>query len=133
MATYSTKQQQAVLRCIETHAKQCVSAAELSELLREQGSPIGVATVYRQLEKLEKQGRLHKVVTEEGACYHLCTQETPHDCFLLKCEKCGRIEHVDCEKLAPLYRHLEQEHHFAINPCRTMFYGVCEQCREAEA
>lgn len=134
MATYMTKQQHAVLACIATHAEQCVSASELAEILHAQGQRVGVATIYRQLERLERQGHVHKVVTEEGAYYQYCrVPKSEQACFLLRCEKCGRIEHADCEKLAPLYRHLEQEHQFAVDPRRTMFYGLCKACREAEA
>jgi len=132
MATYITKQQKAVLECIAGHQEECVSANELLDELRASGESVGMATVYRQLEKLEKQGHIHKVMTEEGAFYRFCEHDESGDCFLLKCEKCGKIEHIDCEKLSPLYAHLEQEHHFAINPHRTMLYGECAQCREAE-
>lgn len=132
MATYITKQQKAVLACIAAHSEQCVTAAELVEELRSSGEQVGLATVYRQLEKLERQGHVHKVLTEEGAYYQYCDRDEGGDCFLLKCERCGRIVHVDCGRLAPLYQHLEQEHHFAINPRRTMLYGLCAACREAE-
>jgi Fur family ferric uptake transcriptional regulator len=27
-----------------------------------------------------------------------------------------------------LYSHVLEEHHFNVNPHRTMFYGVCEKC-----
>ena len=49
-----------------------------------------------------------------------------------KCEGCGAIFHMDCSHLGELYEHLLQGHGFAINPRRTMFYGLCEKCREAE-
>ncbi len=132
MATYITRQQKAVLACIAAHREQSVTAAALVDELRGLGEQVGLATVYRQLEKLERQGHVHKVLTEEGAYYQYCPHEEREDCFLLKCERCGRIVHVDCAHLAPLYRHLEQEHHFAINPRRTMFYGRCAACGEAE-
>ena len=131
MATYITKQQKAVLECIALHHDECVSVNALLEQLRSRGETVGVATVYRQLEKLEKQGHIHKVVTEEGAFYQYCEHDCDGDCFLLKCEKCGKITHIDCEQLSPLYRHLEQEHHFAINPRRTLLYGEREVCRAA--
>ena len=101
--------------------------ARIRALLRRSGSPVGLATIYRQLEKLEKSGMLQRIVTEEGAYWQCCEQDD-HDCFLLKCEQCGRISHVDCLQLAPLYDHLSSSHHFAINPRRTMLYGVCGSC-----
>ena len=89
---YQTKQQQAVLRCLQLRAEECLSAADLSEELRHGGLTVGLATVYRQLDKLTQQGLVHKVTTEEGALYQYCPQAGhPHDCFLLRCEGCGRM------------------------------------------
>ncbi len=107
MATYTTKQQKAVLDCLSERADSPVSAAAIVDALREQGEHIGIATVYRQLEKLERQGSVHKVTTDEGAYYQFCTHGCASDCCLFKCERCGRIVHLDCHQLAPLYEHLE--------------------------
>ena len=103
---------------------------EQLDALREQGEHIGIATVYRQLEKLERQGSVHKVTTDEGAYYQFCTHGCASDCCLFKCERCGRIVHLDCHQLSPLYEHLEREHGFSINPRKTMFYGLCRECQE---
>ena len=132
--TYMTRQQREVLQCIEGCADGA-SAAELTDLLHAKGSRVGLTTVYRQLERLEQQGLVHKVVTEQGACYQYCrSHHNGRDCFLLKCERCGRMEHLDCSHLGELYRHVLEEHRFVINPRRTLFYGLCEACaREDEA
>ena len=132
--TYMTRQQQAVLSGIE-HFHGGASAAELTELLHAQGHSIGLTTVYRQLEKLQERGLVHKIVTDEGARYQFCDcQQRGQNCFLIKCEQCGCVEHVDCAHLGELYAHLAQEHHFRINPRRTLFYGLCRACaQEAEA
>ena len=130
MATYTTRQQKAVLDALSACADRPVSAAELADALRARGENVGMATVYRQLEKLERQGGVHKIITDEGAYYQYCGRTDTADCFLLKCEKCGRIVHVDCHRLAPLYEHLEREHGFDINPRKTMFYGLCRACQE---
>ena len=130
--SYITRQQKAVLERIESHRGSCVSAQALADELRMDGERIGVATVYRQLDRLEQKGCVHKALTEEGAYYQYCAQEEG-GCFLLKCERCGSVQHAGCERLAPLYRHLEEEHGFSINPRRTMFYGICAACWEAES
>ena len=64
---YQIKQQQAVLQCLQHRSEECLSAADLSEELRRSGLTVGLATVYRQLDKLTQQGLVHKVTTEEGA------------------------------------------------------------------
>lgn len=133
MATYTTKQQKAVLTCLAAFGERAVSANEIARTLSESGESVGLATLYRQLEKLERSGSVHKISTDEGAYYQYCPGHEGHECFLIKCERCGHITHVDCARLAPLYGHLEAEHHFAINPRKTMFYGLCAACREVKA
>ncbi|QNL43815.1 transcriptional repressor [Oscillibacter hominis] len=128
---YTTKQQRAVLSCIAAHQDGHVTAQELAEELHSQGESVGLATVYRHLERLEQSGRIHKISTEDGACYQYC-DHPEGGCFLLKCERCGRIQHMDCLHLEPLYRHIAQEHRFVINPRKTMFYGLCETCAKEE-
>ena len=131
---YTTKQHQAILRCLEQPAEEALSANQLAEDLRREGCPVGLATIYRQLEKLEAAGRVHKVRTEEGAFFQFCPHpEADHGCFLLRCESCGRMVHLDCSHLEELYRHLEQQHHFRIDPRRTILTGRCQSCEEKEA
>ena len=50
---YQTKQQQAVLQCLQHRSEECLSAADLSEELRRSGLTVGLATVYRQLDNEE--------------------------------------------------------------------------------
>ena len=129
---YMTRQQQAVLKCIESCPGGRATAMDLMQMLRQEGRTVGLSTVYRQLEKLVAQGKVHKLLTEEGACYQYCDKTVHRDCFLLQCEGCGAIFHMDCSHLGELYGHLLESHGFAINPRRTMFYGLCGKCREAE-
>lgn len=131
---YSTKQQQAVLHCLEERSHETLTANELAEELRRSGNPVGLATIYRQLEKLEKLGRIHKVNTEEGAVYQYCPhQDDAHpNCFLLRCQQCGHLVHLDCTHLQELYDHISQQHHFRIDTYRTVLTGLCESCMEQE-
>ena len=85
------------------------------------------------LDRLTQQGLVHKVTTEEGALYQYCPQAgCRHDCFLLRCERCGRMVHLDCAHLEEVCRHLSAEHRFYIDPRRTVLTGLCAACEEAE-
>ena len=58
-------------------------------------------------------------------------RDDPQDgkvCFHCKCEKCGRLIHLKCEELSGIAGHLYSEHHFSLDPKRTVFYGICEKC-----
>ena len=134
--SYITKQQQAVLHSLQQRGEEPLTAAALAEDLRQGGHSVGLATVYRQLEKLAQAGLVHKINTEEGALYQYCPHQADghhHDCFLLRCEACGRIVHLDCVHLKHLYDHLEAEHHFRIDSHRTILTGLCKTCMESEA
>jgi len=48
-----TRQQQAILTCIQS-CDGGIGAAELTETLHRQGETVGLTTVYRHLERLEK-------------------------------------------------------------------------------
>ena len=131
--SYITKQQQAVLHCLEQRADEALTAAELSEDLHRDGESVGLATIYRQLERLEQAGRIHKIRTAEGACYQFC----PHggddqDCLLLRCKTCGKVQHLECSHLQELYHHLESEHNFRIDSRHTVLTGLCRDCAEKE-
>ena len=132
---YATKQHQAVLQCLENQPEKAFTAAEVAAALHHGERPVGLATIYRHLDKLAASGHLHKINTAEGAFYHLCTHtdDSHRDCFLLKCSRCGRIRHLDCSHLHDFYQHLEQDHHFRIDPRQTLFAGICDVCTREEA
>ena len=126
---YATKQQQAVLHCLEQRSDEALTATDLAAQLRQAGQPVGLATIYRQLEKLAASGRIHRVHTEAGALFQYCPHpETERPCFLLRCEACGRIVHLDCAHLEELTRHLAATHRFQVDLRRTTLTGRCEAC-----
>lgn len=131
---YNTKQRQAVLQCLERRPEEALAAGEIAAELRGEGRPVGLATIYRQLEQLEQTGLVHRVNTGEGALYQICVHggDARRDCFLLRCERCGRMVHLDCSHLQSLYEHLEREHRFQIDPRRTVLTGVCRLCGREE-
>ena len=130
--TYMTRQQKAVLQCIES-LNGDAGAVELAELLHARGQAIGLTTVYRQLEKLEQQGLVHKIVTDEGARYRFCDCRRGEDCFLIKCEQCGKLIHLNCDEINAFFEHVSEEHGFVLDPKRTVFYGICNECNNSDS
>lgn len=132
--TYQTRQLAALLACISSHRDGYVTVKSLMEQLDEAGSPMGLATIYRQMDKLEAQGLVHRVASDErsGACWKYCGADHGGACVLVKCERCGAIAHMDCSHLPELYQHLAKHHGFTVNPNRTLLYGVCAACAAAE-
>ena len=132
--TYHTKQQNAILQFLIASDQKYHTVSQIAEYLKERGESVGLTTIYRQLDKFQKEGIVQKIVLDgnSGACYQYVGTQEEESKFLLKCEDCGDIMDMDCGHMSELYEHVRQEHHFNVNPQRTMFYGVCEKCLDKE-
>ena len=132
---YQTKQKAQVLQYLEAHSSEHITAAELLIALNTEGAPIGSATVYRQLEKLEAEGLVRRYALDDrgSACWQFAGAEakagTCRNHFHLKCTVCGTLFHLNCDHLHGIADHVAEEHGFVIDPARTVFYGICESCR----
>jgi Fur family ferric uptake transcriptional regulator len=136
MSQYKTKQREALISYLMTVPGQHVTAAEVCDHFRSQGASIGTATVYRQLESLVDDGIVSKYIIDGAspACFEYMGEAHRADevCFHCKCERCGRLIHMRCDELKGIGAHLAAHHGFTINPMRTVFYGVCDECRTKE-
>lgn len=134
---YKTKQRDRLISYLETVPGQHITAGDVCEAFRQDGASIGQSTVYRQLESLVGEGILNKYIIDEKspACFEYvrsASHQGPGTCFHCKCEKCGRLIHLHCEELEEIRNHLLGEHGFRLDPRRTVFYGICEACQQAE-
>ena len=132
---YKTKQQELLLSCFKAMQGRHFTAEDVSAYFQKKNISIGIATIYRQIEKFVAMGVVQKYFLGEqnAACFQYmgeeCHKEVSH--FHLKCEKCGTLIHLECHDLEQLSSHLMAEHGFALDPFRTVFYGLCENCRLA--
>lgn len=127
---YKTKQQAMILSCLSSVREQHVTVAEILEYCRTQNLPVGITTIYRQLDKLTAQGLVQKFVTGgTAACYQYLGGEARRPVhFHLKCLCCGKFIHMECSMLAQLQAQLQLAHDFEIEPGKTTFYGRCGDC-----
>lgn len=128
---YHTKQQQIIINYLKDCRDEYIQINELLQKLKLNDIHIGIATVYRNLDKLVDAGLVRKISVEgiSGACYQYI-QDEKTDGFCMKCEKCNQIMDTECNHISELYNHIMEEHGFAINPNKTIFYGICEKCKQ---
>lgn len=132
-AQYRTKQREELIAFLETIPGQHVTVSEVCEYFRRNGKAIGTTTVYRQLEKMVGEGLVTKYIIDGNspACFEYVGKDHQGQeevCYHCKCEICGRLIHLHCSELPGVQRHVLEHHGFAIDPLRTVFYGVCEDC-----
>ena len=130
---YQTKQGKVLVEYLRGQGSRHVSVQQIAAGLPE---PIGIATIYRQLDKLAGQGLVQKYVNDGGpACYQYVGEDVK-SCmqhFHLKCSSCGALIHLECEEMGRLSEHILREHGFRTDPLRSVLYSTCAECLKKEA
>ncbi|MBR2284832.1 MAG: transcriptional repressor [Ruminococcus sp.] len=132
---YNTKQKEKLLDYLIANKSRHTNVSEISAYLAAEGTPVGTATIYRQLDRLVENGIVRKYAFDgkTGACYQYIEDEQQcHTHFHLKCLSCGRLIHLDCDHLAGISEHIAEHHGFIIDSSQTVFYGMCSDCAKAK-
>jgi Fur family ferric uptake transcriptional regulator len=134
-AIYMTRQREALVAYLRSQAGEHVSAEQIVEHFAAMGMPIGRATVYRHLGRLERDGIVQRYTTDArgASCFQYLDAETEaHEHFHLKCERCGTLQHVECPTLDGMGQHIRESHAFRLNPLKTVLYGTCHDCMKTD-
>ncbi len=134
-STYKTKQRDLILEELKKHESRHFTVEDVITLLHNSGSDVGKSTVYRYLEKLAQEGIVKKYTVdgERSICYqYLHSHQSCSNHYHLKCEKCGKLIHMECETVDRLSEHIFVHHNFHLNAAKCVFYGTCENCTKGE-
>jgi Fur family transcriptional regulator, ferric uptake regulator len=102
------------------------SAQEVHELLGRRGEQVGLATVYRTLQRMADAGEVDVLRTETGeAAYRRCSQSHHHH---LVCRKCGATVEVEGPTVEAWTRSVADEHGFARVSHTLEIFGTCPDC-----
>lgn len=104
-----------------------VSAQQLHLVLRNHGSTIGLATVYRALADLAASGEADSLQSREGELlYRACGTDHHHH---LICRECGLTLEIEAERVETWADELAKTHGFT-NPTHTIdIFGTCTKCQ----
>ena len=131
---YSTRQKASLIRFLESHPEEFLTAKEIHEGLVASGEKIGYTTVYRLVNALSEEGKLKKFLTKKGG--PIVFEFAPgHDEaeFHVQCKVCRKLFHLHCgeiERTAEELKHpLDAEHGILIDFQNSVFQGICPACR----
>ena len=115
-------------RAIVGALRACDTAVTAQELHRRLEG-VGLATVYRNLQRLAEEGEADTLRRENGEqAFLLCGGGHHHH---LTCRRCGRVERVrDC-RLGDWARQVAQSYGFRQVEHRAELVGVCAACARA--
>ena len=121
----NTWQKDAVLHAL-SEAQGFVSAQDLHLTLRQHGSTIGLATVYRVLNNLVAESKADTLTSNDGGMlYRDCSKEHHHH---LVCKNCGltvEIEAIEAEYWATK---VAKENGFTEVTHTIDIFGLCSKC-----
>lgn len=113
------------------------TAAQIYKALESTGTAPGKSSVYRTLAALCEAGEVarHRLPPPEaGYAYqyigdaHRCSAH-----FHLHCLRCGGVTHLECGCGAEIAARLAVTHGFFADLGRSVFYGTCAACAQADA
>lgn len=121
----NTRQRAAVLDMLDS-LNQFTSAQDIHARLRDNGSTVGLTTVYRTLQSLAEASQVDVIRTDDGeAMYRRCTAEHHHH---LVCRRCGRTIEVDSPTVESWAEEIAKRHGFVDILHTLEIYGVCPDC-----
>lgn len=116
-----------VLKILELHKDEHLSAEDVYKFLLEQDEDVGLATVYRVLTQFEDAGLVTRHNFEGGHAVFELSDGEHHD--HLVCTKCGLIEEFIDDVIEQRQIKIAEKHSFQITDHSLNIYGLCPSCK----
>jgi Fur family ferric uptake transcriptional regulator len=121
----NTWQREAVKEALGS-AEHFVSAQSLHSTLRESGSHIGLATVYRALADLASDGDADSLQQEGESLYRACTPDSHHHHLI--CRNCGLTVEIEADAVEEWAQSVAASHGFTSANHVVDVFGLCADC-----
>jgi Fur family transcriptional regulator, ferric uptake regulator len=108
-----------------------VSAEQIAAGLEGELPSSDIASVYRNLETLERAGLVHHFHAGHGPGLYAPAARDGHE--YLACESCGRIEAIEPEHLEPARALIRDRFGFEARFSHFPIVGVCRRCKSRAA
>jgi Fur family transcriptional regulator, ferric uptake regulator len=120
-----TKQRRAVMAAL-AQLEDFRSAQDLHSFLQKSGHSVGLATVYRTLQRMVEFGDVDMLRTDEGeAIYRRCSDTHHHH---LVCRSCGATVEVEGPTVERWTHAIADEHGYSDVSHTLEIFGNCSNC-----
>lgn len=108
----------------------CVTAQEIADRLRSEGSGVGVASVYRALDLLHGIGLVQRIeIGDGGSRYEAVVPGGEHHHHMV-CDSCGTIRAFEDETLERTMASLARRLEHRVFAHDVLLHGECERCEQ---
>ena len=120
-------QQRAVIETALAELNTFVSAQEFHAILRDKGTAVGIATIYRGLQDLVATGNADSLRNESGeVLYRHCAQAKHHHHLI--CRNCGRAEEILAAGVERWAQAAAEKFGFVEVDHQVELFGLCAVC-----
>ena len=127
MRKYNTNQKREILQLLSNENK-LLSVKEIYELLSKSCN-IGLTTIYRYLNYLEKENKIKKYIENNEAKYLLIVNSDLEKIYI-KCQECGKLAYFDCDEIKEVKEHLKDHHNIVWDFTKSNIVGKCVDCNK---
>jgi Fur family ferric uptake transcriptional regulator len=106
-----------------------VTVREIADHLQERGSDIGVASIYRTLELLDRLRLARRVDAGEGIARYEPIHPSGDHHHHLVCDRCGEVTAFEDRELERAIERLSERVDYAIDAHDVTLRGECPACR----
>jgi Fur family transcriptional regulator, ferric uptake regulator len=106
-----------------------VTAKEIADRLRDQGQDVGVASIYRTLELLDKLRLTRRVDAAEGIARYEPVDPSGEHHHHIFCDSCGEVSAFEDSELERAIERLAGRVDYAIDAHDVTLRGECPACR----
>ena len=106
----------------------CRSAREIHDTMREAGSSVGIASVYRALEVLDELRLVQRLDAGEGVVRYEPAHAGGDHHHHIVCDACGSVASYEDEELERAIGHLAQKLSWNVDSHAVVLRGRCPRC-----
>jgi len=124
-----TRQRRAVLQVLQ-ESDEHLDAAAVYDQVRARDPRISLATVYRTLALLKREGLVNEHRLGQSHAHFEAAPRSPH--YHFSCLGCGRVIEFDAPEVARVVRRLAEEQGVRVRETHLSITGYCAACRSAQ-
>ena len=111
----------------------CLTAQEIFDELRGRGRRVGIASVYRALEQLSRDGFIQRIDVGSGTTRFEPIHADGEHHHHLVCGDCGKVEAFADDELEAALRKVEEQTGYSVAGHDVVLRGVCDSCAPSPA
>lgn len=126
-----TNQRKVVLETLYTHRKAHLTVDEVYQYVRETNPEVGLATVYRNIQILNRLGIIEKIsFDDKDVRYEIFYEDIPLHHYHLICKQCGAVDELELDFIDHYKETIKTEKGFDAIDAQIKIYGICGECIE---